>query len=390
MLVDLAAEIEELADRRRGVEIVVHLGQEAPTIGLDQVGSCIRSRCRRFCGLTPLFSPPPDGGEGTRQPLQPLRRRTDRRVAEIDRRAVVALQNEKAHLLAAELAERFFDRGEIAEGLGHLDPVDQHHVVVQPVLDEAFTGRRLALGNLAFVVRKLVLHAAAVDVEALAEIFHRHRRALDVPAGKTPAPGAVPLHDVLRFGLLPQREIGRVALLLHHFEPRPRHLLLHLAPGELAVLREFADVEIDRAIDLIGHPLLEQFLHQLDLFGHMAAGARRYIRPQHIEGIHGGEIGARIALDQLHRLQLFAFGAAQDAVLAAVEQVADVGDVLHIAHLVADEPEIADDHVERDVALDVADMGIVIDRRAANVHGNPAGGERLEELFTAAETVINR
>jgi len=200
MLVDLAAEIKEVADRRRGVEIVVHRFEKAAAIGVDQSGGRIRGRCRRSVrrirGIEPLFSPPPDGCQSTRQPLQPLSGRRDRRIAEIDRTAIVALQNEKAHLLAGELAQGLLHRGEIAQGFGHLDPVDQHHVVVQPVLDKAHPGSRLALGDLAFVVGELVLHAAAVDVDALAKIFHRHRRALDMPSRKAASPGTVPLHDV--------------------------------------------------------------------------------------------------------------------------------------------------------------------------------------------------
>jgi len=180
-----------------------------------------------------------------------------------------------------------------------------------------------------------------------------------------------------------------MALLLNHIEARPRHLLLHLAPGELAIFGKFADIEIDRAVDLIGHPLFEQLLHQFDLFGDVAAGARRDVGAQHIEGVHGGEIGAGIALDQLHRLQLLALGPAQDAVLTAVEEMADVGDVLHIAHLVAEEAQVAHDHIEGEIALDVADVGVVVDRRAADVHVDAAGGDRLEELFLAAEAVVN-
>ena len=40
-----------------------------------------------------------------------------------------------------------------------------------------------ALGNLVLVVREDEVEAAAVDVEDLAQVFRRHGRALDVPAG---------------------------------------------------------------------------------------------------------------------------------------------------------------------------------------------------------------
>ena len=46
-----------------------------------------------------------------------------------------------------------------------------------------------ALRYLAFVVGKHEVHAAAVDVEFLAEILLPHRGALEMPAGESLAPG---------------------------------------------------------------------------------------------------------------------------------------------------------------------------------------------------------
>ena len=70
-----------------------------------------------------------------------------------------------------------------------------------------------ALRYLAFVVGELEVHAAAVDVESLAKIFLAHGGALKMPAGEAFAPGRGPVHDMLGSGFLPQREVGRVALL---------------------------------------------------------------------------------------------------------------------------------------------------------------------------------
>ena len=99
-----------------------------------------------------------------------------------------------------------------------------------------------------------------------------------------------------------------------------------------------------------------------------AAGARRNIGAGDAERVHVVEVGARVALDHLHRLDALAARALQDAILAAVEQVADIGDVLHVAHAIAAEAQVAHDHVERDVGLGVADVRVVVDRRAADVH----------------------
>ena len=104
---------------------------------------------------------------------------------------------------------------EVAERLGHLLAVHHQVRAVQPVAGERLAGGRLALGDLVLVVRKDVVHAAGVDVEALAEVPHAHRGALDVPAGPAPAPRRVPADvAVLLVPRLPQREVGEILLLV--------------------------------------------------------------------------------------------------------------------------------------------------------------------------------
>ncbi len=65
------------------------------------------------------------------------------------------------------------------------------------------THGRGALGYLALVVREYEVHAAAVYVEAVAEIFTAHGRTLQMPGGKTVAPGRRPSHDMFGRSLFP-------------------------------------------------------------------------------------------------------------------------------------------------------------------------------------------
>jgi hypothetical protein len=53
------------------------------------------------------------------------------------------------------------------------------------------------LCNLALVVGEHKVHAAAVDVEVVAQILSSHGGALAVPAREAVAPGRGPAHDVL-------------------------------------------------------------------------------------------------------------------------------------------------------------------------------------------------
>ena len=57
---------------------------------------------------------------------------------------------------------------------------------------EGLVGHALALRNLVFVVREHQVFAARMQVEAVAQKFHRHRRALDMPAGPAAANRAYP------------------------------------------------------------------------------------------------------------------------------------------------------------------------------------------------------
>ena len=69
--------------------------------------------------------------------------------------------------------------------------------------------RRLALRDLALVVREDEVGAAAVQVERRAVLVHRHRRALDVPAGPTDAERRAP-RGLVGERRLPEHEVERL------------------------------------------------------------------------------------------------------------------------------------------------------------------------------------
>ena len=79
-------------------------------------------------------------------------------------------------------------RDEVAQRLTHLLAVDRDHVVVDPVVHALLAARSHVLRDLAFVVREEEVHAAAVDIEHLAEVLLAHDRALEVPAREAFAP----------------------------------------------------------------------------------------------------------------------------------------------------------------------------------------------------------
>src|SRR5258706_10909759 len=65
----------------------------------------------------------------------------------------------------------------------------------------------------------------------------------------------------------------------------------------------------------------------------------------------------------------------------------DVGDVLDIEDLVPEEPEVADDDVERHIALGVPDVRVPVDRRPADIHAHLSLDERDKLFFLARECI---
>ena len=93
---------------------------------------------------------------------------------------------------AVALEQQVAEGVEVALGLGHLLAFNEEEADVEPVAGEGLVRARLALGDLIFVVREHEVFAAGVEVEAVAEIFHGHGGALDVPAGATGAERGIP------------------------------------------------------------------------------------------------------------------------------------------------------------------------------------------------------
>ena len=253
-----------------------------------------------------------------------------------------------------------------------------------------------ALRYLALVVREDEVHAAAVYVEGRTEVFGAHGGALGMPAGEAVAPGRGPPHDVLRRGFFPQGEVAGEAFLLLavKFAGGGEHLLDDAA-AELSVfvglLLVFAHVEVHRAVADVGVAGVEYLLHEGYLLHDVAAGVGLYARGQHAEALHGGVVAVGVVLRHLHGLQLLQarlLGYLVLALVGVVLQVAHVGDVAHVAHLVAQMLQVAEDDVEGDGGAGVAQVGVAVDRRAADVHAHMALVNRAEELFLMAQCIV--
>ena len=184
-----------------------------------------------------------------------------------------------------------------------------------------------------------VVFAAAMDVEEIAEIALRHRRAFDMPAGKAAPPRAVPFHLTLFAGTrkFPQRKVGGPALLrdvdaLSGFES------LDVEPREMTVIGLLAGVEIDAVGCAIREPFFLDVGDERDLIGDMVRCAAKNRRRLDVEELQIGEKRIRVHPCDFPRRFAGSARALLHLVFARVGvggQMADVGDVHHVLHAIA-------------------------------------------------------
>ena len=149
---------------------------------------------------------------------------------------------------------------------------------MHPEVGERHAGVGLGLRDLVLVVREDEVRAAAVDLERLAEVLGRHRRALDVPARTAGAPGARP-RRLARLGALPEREVVRA--LLRGVDLLARLHVVEAAVREFAVRGEAAHAEVDTPVgDRVREARADQPLDQGEHRGDVRGRARLVRRRQ--------------------------------------------------------------------------------------------------------------
>lgn len=101
-------------------------------------------------------------------------------------------------------------------------------------------------------------------------------------------------------------------------------------------------------------------------------------------------IAQRIGLDNLHRLKLLEPCLLCYLVLALVSvvlQMADVGDIPHIAHLVAEMPQKLLQDIIRNSRTCMPEMGVAIYGRSADIHSDTAFIYRYELFFLSGKGI---
>ena len=287
------------------------------------------------------------------------------------------------------------DRQELTLGLAHLTvggvQVQHVHPVIAPVMPQI----SLRLGDLVGVVGEGVVDAAAVDVQVLAQVLHGDTGTLDMPAGIAHAPGRIPLEGlVFKLGLgEPEDEVVLVALVgvLLHALPDAHRQIIGVVVVEDIVALQLGGIEIDIAAGGIGVAGIHQFGDDLDILIDTICCGLHHVGPLDVELTAVLKEGVGVELGDLHDGLVLPMRALEHLVLAGIGiggQVPHVGDVHDPLDVVAQVTQVLLQHILHDVGAQVADVGVVIDRRAAGVHLYDVRVVGNEFLFFVAGGVI--
>ena len=264
---------------------------------------------------------------------------------------------------------------------------------MRPVPDEGLARRGLGLRDLALVMREEMVLATRVDVEGLAEVRHRHGRALDVPSRIPATPRRLPLLQVAGLRRAPEREVERVALVRVDLDAGAGLALIgRLRVEPRAVSRERRRVEVHPVRGDVRVPFRDEALDERD---HRRDVLRRLRDDVRIEDVQLPPVDhelPRVPLGHGERIEVLACRPDSHLVRArgvrVVDEVPDVGDVHDLLHAVAEILEGAPRDIGGQVAVEVADVLVVVDGRAAVVDRDlalPKGRERLDGARGAVE-----
>ena len=183
-------------------------------------------------------------------------------------------------------------------------------------------------------------------------------------------------------GSFPQREVaGIVLVVLVHVHARACFHAGEILLGELAVAGKLGDAEvIGTIVSAIGESLCGQFGDEVGHLGNVLGRAHDHLGRLEAQRLHVLAKGLLVFLGVL---------ADADALLGRVADdfVVHVGDVHHVLELVAALPQKAPQQVHEDESAEVADVAVVVHRRAAGIHADKVVLLRLKLLHLGGQRV---
>ena len=180
----------------------------------------------------------------------------------------------------------------------------------------------------------------------------------------------------------PTREVAHVLLVvLVGRAARARALVVEVDVRELAVAGELRDGEIHAAVvAFVRDAPLDELLDERDHLGYVVRRGGIHLRRLDVERLEVREERVLVRLRVVRERHA-------RRVRAADRLVVHVGEVHHLLHLHAVELYDAAQHVLERVRPEVADVGVVIDRRPAGVEPHGVLRQRLQGLHAPRQAV---
>ena len=349
----------ERANRAFDVEVIVERGEHVVRRGIV------------FDGAEP--APAQEIGKRARTFARP----GEPRLIVVERSPVMDVEEVQPQGLRRGLLQNIAHEDHVAVRLRHLRAAEPHRRHVHPVPDESLAQpvSRLALRDLAFVMRVEEIATAAVNVDRKPKVPVGHRRTFEMPPRSAPPEWARPGRAFRHAA--PQSEVeGRSSARV--VEPRvvlrrqdPPHLLRRVA-RELTETRERRDVVVKPTPRLVGVPAASQALREPDHRGNLSRRMRHHVRLPPAEAAHVPEKRALLTPSELAPTDLIPRGTLQD-------RLVEVGDVLGIADALPADLEKPREHVKNDERAGVTQVCGVVRGHAADVHRRDATARMKSE-----------
>ena len=216
-----------------------------------------------------------------------------------------------------------------------------------------------------------------------------------MPAGVTHAPGRIPLEGlVLKLGFgKPQDKVILVPLvgILLHALPDAHCQILLVVVIEDIVLFQRGGIKVNIAPGNIGAPLVKEGADHVYILRNAVRGGLHHVGPLDIQLVAVGEKRVGVELGDLHHRLVLPAGALEHFVLAGIGvggQVAHIGDIHDTLYVIAQITQGFFQHILHNIGAEVADVGVVVYRRAAGVHFHLVRVVGYKQLFFVGQRII--
>jgi len=201
-----------------------------------------------------------------------------------------------------------------------------------------------------------------------------------MPAGATVAPRARP-RGLVSLRPLPEGEVERILLRARGGGALDHDVLELLVRQDPERVLRFPRPEVDLPVHRIRVTAVDETGDQGRNLRNVLAHLRHVIRPPHVQGAH-------VVQERIDVILRVREGGLSGLFRPSDDDLLDVGEVLDVRDAVSQELEIPARRVEIDVRSGVAEVAVIVRRRAADVHLDDAGRERCKRLLLSRPGVV--